>query len=142
MLIDVKTKVKRVVNGKIRKRNELYLVDRDFFSNAEFAVCSTLNEQQDSHIIEEYEIISLKWSNIREVASQYEGSYSYVATLVDTWVDEDGTEKNLKYKVLLWANDLTEANERVHELAREGYNMLIEGIKRVDYTYIDEEDNE
>ena len=65
-----------------------------------------------------------------------------MATLKDIFMDDDGTEKQLKYKVLLWAENLTEANRRALELSHQGYNMLVEGIKQVDYIYITEEDDE
>jgi hypothetical protein len=48
----------------------------------------------------------------------------------------------MKYKVLLWAADLTEANSKSHELAREGYDMAIEGIKQADYIYLTQDINE
>ena len=47
----------------------------------------------------------------------------------------------MKYKVLLWANNLSQANTYVQELASQGYNMNIEGIKEVEYTYITEDDD-
>lgn len=49
----------------------------------------------------------------------------------------------MRYKVLLWANDLTSATHNARELQRQGYDMQIEGLKEVDYTYIkgDEQDN-
>jgi hypothetical protein len=61
---------------------------------------------------------------------------TYIATLKDIWLADDGTEKSLKYKVLLWADDLTQANSHIQQLAREGYDMQIEGIKQVDYEYL------
>ena len=56
---------------------------------------------------------------------------------MDIFHEDDGTEKVLKYKVLLWADNLTEANHNVQLLAHEGYDMQIEGIKQVDYEYMD-----
>ena len=133
MLIEVKAKTKRTVDNKPKKKLEVYLVDKQFFSEAEYAVTALLTDDA-----EEFEIQSLRLSPIKEIAHQFTGDCPFVATLKDIWTEDDGTEKYLRYKVLLWADNLTQANQRVQELAREGYDMLIEGIKQVDYEYIRE----
>ena len=81
----------------------------------------------------------MKISQIKEIAYLTNGSYSYIGTLKDIWLDNDGTEKTLKYKVLLWANDTTDANNKFLQLARQGYDMMVEGIKQADYEYLDAE---
>ena len=136
MLIEVKVKVARVIDGKTRKRTETYLVDKEFFAEAELQVLDYLNQERNDGLIEGCDIQSLKQSQIKEVATQFNGEFTYIATLKDIWLDTDGTEKDLKYKVLLWAEDLTDANRNIHQLARQGYDMLIEGIKQVDYEYL------
>lgn len=136
MLIEVKIKVARIIDGKTRKRTETYILDKEFFSEAEYTVTHLLNDEQGSGVIENFEIQSLKLAQIKEVCSQFEGDFSFLATLKDIWLEDDGTEKTLKYKVLLWAENLTQANQRVQQLAREGYDMQIEGIKQVDYEYL------
>ncbi len=138
MLIEVKAKVARIIDGKTRKRQETFLIDKELFAEAEYAVTANLSNDQEQGEVEDFEIQSLKMSQIREVATQFTGTDTFIATLKDIWLDNDGTEKTLKYKVLLWADDLTAANTRVHQLAREGYNMLIEGIKQVNYEYFSE----
>lgn len=136
MLIEVKTKVKRIIDAKTRTRTETFLLNKEFFSEAEYSVTACLSEEQEQGVVESFEILSLRQSPIKEIHSQYHGEYSFVATLKDTYVMDDGTEKHLRYKVLLWADNLTQANQRVHQMAREGYDMLIEGIKEVQYEYI------
>jgi hypothetical protein len=136
MLIEVKVKVTRIENAKPKKRLETYLMDKDFFSQAEYDITAHLEEDNS---ITEYEIQSLRLSPIKEIAFQYEGQYSFIATLKDIFHDDEGNEKYTRYKVLLWANSLTEANHNVQELSKEGYDMLIESIKQVDYEYIGKE---
>lgn len=136
MFIEVKVKVSRIVDTKTRKRVETYLVDKDFFSEAEYTVTQVLNEEVNDGTVSEFDIQSIRLSNIREIYAGYTGEFSYVVTLKDIWLDDDGTEKNLKYKVLLWANDLTQANQRALALSEEGYNMIVEGIKQIDYHYL------
>lgn len=143
MLIEVKAKVARIIDSKTRKRTETFLVqDCDLFSNAEYRVMSSLVHEQEEGTVENFEIQSLKISQIKEVADQFIGEYSFIATLKDIFHADDGTEKTLKYKVLLWADNLTQANQNVHQLAREGYDMQIEGIKQVECEYLIPDNNE
>lgn len=142
MLIEVKTRVARIIDGKTRKRVETSIIDKELFAEAEYAVMSGLSQEQADGTIDEFEIQSLRISPIKEVATQFEGECSFVAPLKDIWLDNDGTEKTLKYKVLLWADNLTDANHNIQMLAREGYDMQIEGIKQVDYEYLAGSENE
>lgn len=136
MLIEVKAKVTRKIDNKVRKRMEIYLVEREFFSQGEYAVTDWLTREKEYGEVNTFEIQSLRMSPIKEIADQYSGEYPYIATLIDIYTDDDGNEKKLKYKVLLWADSLTQANQRAQALSKEGYNMLIEGIKQVDYEYL------
>ena len=141
MLIELKVKTKRTDStGKTRKKTETYLINKDFFAEAEYAITEMLTEETNSHLLDEFEILSLKISQLKEIATQYQGENPFIISLKDVFHEDDGTEKYLKYKVLLWADSLTEANQHVQQLAREGYDMLIEGIKQVDYIYLNEED--
>ena len=152
MLVEVKAKVARVIDGKTRKRTETYIVpDCELFVNAEQKVMQQLVEEHEAGLIEEFEIQSLRISPIKEVCDQWLEDYTisgyaaFIATLKDTWLTDDGTEKSLRYKVLLWARNHSQALTRVQELARQGYDMQIEGIKQVDYEYLtnqEEENNE
>lgn len=141
MLIEVKVKVTRVIDSKTRKRTETYVLDKEFFSQAEYAVTELLNEDT---IIEDFQIQNLKLSQIKEVDEQTNNNSipSFIVTLIDIFHQDDGTEKKMKYKVLLWADNLTAANRRANELSHQGYDMQIEGIKQVDYEYLVEQINQ
>ena len=141
MLVEVKVKVARVIDGKTRKRTETYLTDKEVFAQAEMEVITCLVQEQEAGVVEDFEIQSLKISPIKEVATQFEGTNTFIATLKDIWIDDDGNEKTLKYKVLLWANDLTQANARALQLSHQGYDMQVESIKQVDYDYLIPTDN-
>ena len=136
MLIEVRVKVTRIIDAKKRKKLETYILNKDFFSEAEYKVTEVLNTQHDEGEVDSFEIQSLKLSTIKEIADQYEGQYSFLATLKDIYHDDNGNEKSIRYKVLLWADDLTSATHNARELQRQGYDMQIEGLKEVDYTYI------
>ena len=141
MLIEVKVKVARIIDGKTRKRTETYVMDKEFFSQAEYTVTEFLNGDTT---VEDFQIQILKLSQIKEIDDQsIDNSIpSFIATLIDIFHQDDGTEKKLRYKVLLWADNLTAANRRANELSHQGYDMQIEGIKQVDYEYLAEQTNQ
>ena len=139
MLIEVRVKVTRIIDAKKRKKLETYILNKDFFSEAEYKVTEILNTQHDEGEVDNFEIQSLKLSTIKEIVDQYEGQYSFLATLKDIYHDDNGNEKSMRYKVLLWADDLTSATHNARELQRQGYDMQIEGLKEVDYTYVQDE---
>lgn len=142
MLIEVKVKVARIIDGKTRKRIETYLLDKEFFSEAEYQVMQALSQEQTDGTVESFEIVSLRQSPVKEVCTQYEGASSFMATLRDIFLADDGTEKELKYKVLLWADSLSEAMARTNVFSRQGYNMQVDGLKEVNYEYLTEDTNE
>lgn len=143
MLIEVKVKVTRIVDDKHKKCIATFILDREFFSNAEFTVTQLLENEMTNGTVLDYEIQSLRCSTIKEIANQYGGGeHNFIVTLRDLFVDDEGNEKYLRYKALLWADNLTQANQRAQDLSHQGYDMLIEGIKQVDYEYLTEEDDE
>ena len=140
MLIEVKAKVSRIIDSKLRKRTETYLIDKELYAEAEYAVMSSLANEQELGTVDSSEIISLRQSPIKEICEDtMPGSaFTFIATLRDIFHDDNGNEKSMRYKVLLWANDLSQANQRAQQLARQGYDMQIEGIKQVEYEYLTE----
>ena len=142
MLIEVKVRVARIIDSKVRKRVETYLLDKEFFSEAEYQVMQVLSQEQSEGTVESFEIVSLRQSPVKEVCTQYQGATSFMATLRDIFLADDGTEKELKYKVLLWADSLSEAMARTNVFSRQGYNMNVDGLKEVNYEYLTEESDE
>ena len=139
MLVEVKAKVSRIINGKTKRRTETYIIpDCELFVNAEHTVMQKWAEEQELGLVECSEILSLKQSPIKEICEDtMPGSaFPFIVTLKDLFHDDNGNEKSLRYQVLLWANDLSQANQRTQQLARQGYDMQVEGLKQVDYEYI------
>lgn len=139
MLIEVKVKVAWIIDSKIKKRVETYIMDTEVFAQAEYTIMTNLTRDKDAGIIDSFDIVSLKASSIREICSQYEGENSYIATLRDIIIQDDDTEKTIRYKVLLWANNISDAMSHTREITSQGYNMSIDGLKEVNYTYIEHE---
>ena len=142
MLIEVKTKVSWVIDSKVKKKIETYLIDKEVFAEAEYAVMNLLNSYQNESTVSSFEIVSLRQSAVREVVEQYEGEGTFIAFLRDTFLQDDGSEKIMKYKVLLWADNISEAMTHTREIAQQGYDMQIDGLKEVSYTYLNSEENE
>jgi hypothetical protein len=136
MLTETRVKTRKEIDGKTIKGTANFLTDSETLVDALATVINHLNVMQSSHLIEDADIISCKQSNIKEVATQFDGDKSYVATLKDTWIDEVGDEKTMRYKVLLYAADLTECNQRVQQLSREGYDMKVESLTEVEMEYL------
>lgn len=136
MLIEVKTRVAWIIDSKVKRKQETYILDKELFAEAEYSVMFLLEGNKREGTVDDYEIVSLKIAGVKEVITQYQGDYSYVATLRETYLQEDGLEKVLRYKVLLWANSISEAMTHTRELASQGYDMQIDGLKEVNYTYL------
>ena len=137
MLIEVKVRVKRTIGGKTKSKLETFLKDTcSLFVEAEQAVMEKLTTEQTQGLVEDFEILSIRQSPIKEICLQYNGGNAYIASLTDVFHDSKGNEKTLRYKVLLWADNLSQANQRVADLAAQGYDMHIEGIKEVNWEYL------
>ena len=142
MLIEVKAKVAWKIDGKVKKKIETYILDKEVFAEAEYEVLSLLNQDKIDGEVEDFEITGLKLSIVKEIITQYEGDYTFIATLRNTTLLDDGSEKIIKYKVLLRANNIAEAMTHTREIAQQGYDMQIDGLKEVNYTYLNSQENE
>lgn len=136
MLIEVKAKVAWKIDGKVKKKIETYIIDEEVFAQAEYAVMSHLEQYKSDGEVEDFEITGLKLSIVKEIITQYEGEHTFIATLRDTTLLDDGSEKIIKYKVLLWANNIAEAMTHTREIIQQGYDMQIDGLKEVNYTHL------
>lgn len=142
MLIEVKTRVAWKIDGKVKKKLETYILDKEVFAEAEYAVMTELNNAINDGTVENFEITGLKQSVVKEIITQYQGDSTFIATLRDTMLQDDGSEKVIRYKVLLWADNIAEAMTHTREIAQQGYDMQIDGLKEVNYTYLNTQENE
>lgn len=142
MLIEVKAKVAWKIDGKVKKKIETYILDKEVFAEAEYKVLSLLNQDKIDGEVEDFEITGLKLSVVKEIITQYEGDHTFIATLRDTTLLDDSSERTIKYKVLLWANNIAEAMTHTREISQQGYDMQIDGLKEVNYTYLNSQENE
>lgn len=142
MLIEVKARVAWVIDTKVRRKLETFILDREVFAEAEYAVMSMLNNNVNDGTVESYEILGMKVSQVKEIVTQYQGENTYVASLRDTFLQNDGTEKTIRYKVLLWANNISDAMTNTRGIASQGYDMQIDSLREVNYIYLNSQRNE
>ena len=131
MLIESKVRsTRKTEDNKSKIFTEYYLIDCESYSDAEYK----LNEYL--HDAEKFDIISMKLTSISEIYDNYEGTSTFTATMSPEFEDDYGQIKTSKYSILLWANDLFQANQRIDEISKQGYQMQVEGIKQSHLIYI------
>lgn len=100
-----------------------YLLDSELFAQAEAAVYEQLKDKAD------VDVISIKRSTIKEVIKIDNDFDYYVATVSDTYFDDKGNEKIIRYKQLLPAASIGEAQEAINDYLKQGYDMRLDAIK-------------
>ena len=101
----------------------LYDSPMDLFANAEYTGLNEYNGNCD--------VVAIKRSPIREIVNtKEEGKPFFRATIVQIFTNDDGTEKELLYPVLVCATDMKEANKLMEEYIKAGLNdMKLKEIK-------------
>lgn len=100
-----------------------YLLDAELFAQAEVKVYEQLKDKAD------VDVISIKRSTIKEVIKIDNDLDYYVATISDTYTDDKGNEKIIRYKQLLPAASIGEAQEAINDYLKQGYDMRLDAIK-------------
>lgn len=113
-------------NGEGKTVKEQYLVDnRNLFAEVEDAMYVGFNGYKD------LDIIAVKRSRIKEIINtrQSEDDLIWMAELQDTFVDDDGKEKYIKYKVVLYSKTFDTAKAFISEYIKQGYNLALVSLK-------------
>ena len=100
-----------------------YLLDAELFGQAELKVYEQLKDKAD------VDVINIKRSTIKEVIRVDNDLDYYVATISDTYTDDKGNEKTIRYKLLLPAASIGEAQKAITEYLKQGYDMRLDAIK-------------
>ena len=100
-----------------------YLLDAELFGQAELKVYEQLKDKAD------VDVVSIKRSTIKEVIRVDNDLDYYVATISDTYTDDKGNEKIIRYKQLLPAATIGEAQEAITDYLKQGYDMRLDAIK-------------
>lgn len=78
-----------------------------------------------------FEVCAIKISKIKEVANSRETADDniYLAELQDTFVDDNGAEKQLKYKIAFHSKTFDTAKLFISNYAQQGYNLELVSLK-------------
>lgn len=127
MYYEITDRVKRVKDdGTEKEKSERYIADCLTFAEAEqkgMEAYSADNTDGD--------VVAVKRSNVKEIVNENEEKQHYFkATIVDTFTDDKTEkEKELRYYVLIRADDLSEATAKAKEYMRQGLqDMRLDGI--------------
>ena len=118
-----------------RKGNDKEVTDKYIVENCELFAEA---EQKGLELpLTASDVTTIKRSAIKEFVNTPTNDAAeaiYIATIVDTFVNDDGDEKKLKYKVALYALSVTNANKITQEYMAQGLcDMECEEIKKTSF---------
>ncbi len=113
-------------NGNDKSTKQSYIIE-----NAE------LFAQVENRLYEEFEgytdldVVAIKRSKIKEIANgrTSDDEKIFLATLVDVFLNDDGSEKEIKYTIAFFSKDMNTAHAYIREYVSQGYNMGVKQIK-------------
>jgi hypothetical protein len=85
----------------------------------------------------EIDVVAVKRSKLKEIANERtnEAEKIFLATLVDIFLNDDGTEKEIKYTIAFYSKDMNAAHAYISQYASQGYNMSV--TKIVESKFVD-----
>lgn len=77
------------------------------------------------------DVVAIKRSKVKEIANtrQEDDDKLFLAELMDTFDADDGTTKELKYKILVFSKTFDTAKAFITEYCKQGYNMELVSLK-------------
>lgn len=85
------------------------------------------------------DVVSIKRSKIKEVLNERSNDSDLIwqAELMDVFHDDEGNEKEIKYKTILFAQSFDSAKAFISEYMRQGYdNMSLVSLKLTKFTTV------
>lgn len=125
MFYEIKLKVeKENSKGEMKEVVEHFITDVELFAESEAKGLEQYNGDCD--------VFSITRSKVIEIVNEKEeGKPFYKATIISTFTDENGNEKENKYYNLVCAKDITEANRLMQEHMRQGLeDMRLDAIQK------------
>ena len=124
MFYEIKLKVqKENAKGEMKEVAERYITNVELFAEAEQKGMEMYNNECDV-----FSIVRSKVSEIVNESDKTEENHFFKATITDVFTDDSGNEKETKYFVLVAAKDIPEANKRMEDYLRQGFDMKLDGI--------------
>lgn len=134
MLYEIKLKLTKPdeKTGEVKEVKEHYIVEAELHADAE-------KTGYELYPNTDVDVFAVFRSDLKEIANDKpEDKPFYKATVVDTFIDDNGKEKELRYQLLVCASDLLEATAFMTEYLKQGYDMRLDAIRRtkiVDYIH-------
>jgi hypothetical protein len=125
MWYELKLKVqKENAKGEIKEVKEHFITDVDLYAEAEYKGMSLYGNNAD--------VFSIIRSKIREIVNDKDEDMPfYKAVITDTFVNDDGTEKETQYPVLICAKNVKEATKLIEDYMSQGLtDMRLDGITK------------
>ena len=107
----------------MKEVTEHYITNVELFAEAEQKGMEMYNNECDV-----FSIVRSKVSEIVNESDKTDDNHFFKATIVDVYTDESGNEKETKYFVLVSAKDIPEANKRMEDYLKQGFDMKLDGI--------------
>lgn len=123
MFFEIKLKVeKENAKGELKGVREHFITDVDLFCEAEARGMELYNGECD--------VFTIIRSKIREIVNKKEDDKPFFkATLIGVFTNDDGTEKETSYPILVCAKDLKEAQSIMNDYMKQGMQDLrLDGI--------------
>ena len=114
---------KENAKGEMKEVTEHYITNVELFAEAEQKGMEMYNNECDV-----FSIVRSKVSEIVNESDKTDENHFFKATIVDVYTDESGNEKETKYFVLVSAKDIPEANKRMEDYLKQGFDMKLDGI--------------
>lgn len=127
MLFEAKIRVEKTLDtGEQKEVKEHYILDAELFAEAEKKMFELYPNQT-------IDVFSIGRSDVKEIINDKEDDKPFFkATVIDVFTDDEtGKEKETKYYMLVCAENTVEATLLVNEYLKQGYNLRLDGIKRV-----------
>lgn len=122
-----------MVDGKEKTKRVKYVIDhQEAFGEVESILHNNFEHLSD------FEVFAIKKSKAKEIANvrHYEDERIYEATLRDVFITEDGDEKPINYKILLFAKDFDKAKDFISEYIKQGYDLTLVTLKETSFVDI------
>ena len=114
---------KENAKGEMKEVTEHYITNVELFAEAEQKGMEMYNNECDV-----FSIVRSKVSEIVNESNKTDENHFFKATITDVFTDDSGNEKETKYFVLVAAKDIPEANKRMEDYLRQGFDMKLDGI--------------
>lgn len=117
-------------NGGERTIKENYVIEHALtFTEAENALLSELTGYND------VDVCALKRSKVMEIANKRNSYEEYIweATIKSVFLNDDGSETETVYKILLFAKKVEEAMEFINNYMKEDMYMEFVGLKKTKF---------